>query len=138
MIYRTGDVGVMLVDGRLVHKGRKDARVKIRGHGVDIVEVQKQLLSHPDVVEAIVVPLKNELGELELTAYFISRVQPPPSVSALRRFLIEKLAAHMIPSHFVTLSELPLTPNGKINRAAAASRPFTREHGRIPTPLEMP
>ena len=118
VIYRTGDAGVMLADGRLVHKGRKDSRVKIRGHGVDIVEVQKQLLSHPDVVEAIVVTLKNELGELELIAYFTSRVQPPPPVSALRRFLLEKLAAHMIPSHFVTLDELPLTPNGKINRAA--------------------
>ena len=71
-------------------------------------------------------PLKNELGELELIAYFISRVQPPPSVSALRRFLIEKLAAHMIPSHFVTLDELPLTPNGKINRAA------------LPLPVPLP
>ena len=126
MLYRTGDVGVMLPDGRLVHKGRKDFRVKIRGHGVDIVEVQKQLLSHPDVVEAIVVPLKNELGELELSAYFTSRVQPPPSVSALRRFLTENLAAHMIPSHFMALNGLPLTPNGKINRAA------------LPLPVRLP
>ena len=126
VLYRTGDLGVLLPDGRLVHKGRKDFRVKIRGHGVDVVEVQEQLVSHPDVVEALVVPLKNELGELELIAYFTSRVQPPPRVSALRRFLIEKLAAHMIPLHFVTLNELPLTPNGKINRAA------------LPLPVPLP
>jgi amino acid adenylation domain-containing protein len=117
-VYRTGDLGLLLPDGRLVHKGRKDFRVKIRGHGVDIVEVQKQLLSHPDVTEAIVVAHKNELGELELIAYFTSPVQPSPSAAALRRFLKQRLAAHMIPSRYVTLNALPLTPNGKINRSA--------------------
>jgi amino acid adenylation domain-containing protein len=117
-VYRTGDLGLLLPDGRLVHKGRKDFRVKIRGHGVDIVEVQKQLLSHPDVSDAIVVPHKNEMGELELIAYVTSPVQPGPSVSTLRRFLKQKLAAHMIPSRYVTLNALPLTPNGKINRSA--------------------
>ena len=121
VVYRTGDLGLLLSDGRLVHKGRKDFRVKIRGHGVDIVEVQKQLLSHPDVAEAIVVPHKNKVGELELISYFTSPVQPPPSVSTLRRFLKQRLAVHMIPSHYVSLSTLPLTPNGKINRSALPS-----------------
>jgi amino acid adenylation domain-containing protein len=118
VVYRTGDLGVMLPDGRLVHKGRKDFRIKIRGHGVDLVEVQKQLLSHPDVAEALVVPHKNEMGEQELIAYFTSPFHPAPSVGTLRRFLKHRLATHMIPSRYVSLSALPLTPNGKINRAA--------------------
>jgi len=121
VVYRTGDLGLLLPDGRLVHKGRKDFRIKIRGHGVDILEVQNQLLSHPDVAEALVVPQKNEMGEHELIAYFTSPFHPAPSVSTLRRFLKQRLAAHMIPSRYVTLSALPLTPNGKINRAALPS-----------------
>jgi amino acid adenylation domain-containing protein len=118
VVYRTGDLGLLLPDGRLVHKGRKDFRIKIRGHGVDIVEVQQQLLSHPDVAEALVVPQKNEMGEHELIAYFTSPLHLAPSVSTLRRFLKHRLAAHMIPSRYVRLNALPLTPNGKINRAA--------------------
>jgi amino acid adenylation domain-containing protein len=118
VVYRTGDLGLLLPDGRLVHKGRKDFRVKIRGHGVDILEVQKQLLSHPGVAEALVVPQKNEMGEHELIAYFTSPFHPAPGVSSLRRFLRQRLAAHMIPSRYVSLNALPLTPNGKINRAA--------------------
>ena len=45
----------MLPDGCLIHKGRKDFRVKIRGYGVDLVEVEKALLSHPGIREAVIV-----------------------------------------------------------------------------------
>ncbi len=118
VVYHTGDVGVMLPDGRLVHKGRKDFRVKIRGYGVDLVEVQQQLLLHPDIDDAVVVPLKNHNGELSVVAYFTSPIQPPPDVRTLRHFLNSRLAPYMLPSHYIPLQALPLTPNGKINRAA--------------------
>jgi len=58
------------------------------------------------------------MGEWELVAYFTSGVDPAPTVSAFRRFLKQKLPAHMIPSLYVPLGAMPLTPNGKINRAA--------------------
>ena len=118
VLYHTGDVGVMLPVGSLVHKGRKDFRVKIRGYGVDLVDVQKQLSLHPDIGDAVAAPVKNDKGELNVVAYFTSPVQPAPDAKTLRHFLNDRLPAYMVPSHYVLLQALPLTPNGKINRAA--------------------
>jgi amino acid adenylation domain-containing protein len=117
-LYLTGDLGLMLPDGCLVHKGRKDYRVKIRGYGVEIAEVEKALLDHEAVREAVVVARDNELGEARLVAYYTSSSHPRPSVSDLRGFLTKKLPDYMIPSAFVTMDAIPLTPNGKVDRPA--------------------
>ena len=117
-LYFTGDLGLLLPDGCLIHKGRKDFRVKIRGYGVEIAEVEKALLAHPAIRETIVVARQNELGESHLAAYCTSSRQPSPSVSEIREFLSKKLPNYMIPAAFLFLDSMPLTPNGKINRRA--------------------
>jgi amino acid adenylation domain-containing protein len=117
-LYLTGDLGLMRPDGCLLYKGRKDFRVKVRGYGVETAEVEKRLLSHPDVREAIVVARQNPLGESYLVAYFTAQSHLVPTVSELRGFLLEKLADYMVPSAFVMLEAMPLTPNGKLDRQA--------------------
>ena len=117
-LYLTGDLGLMRPDGCLLYKGRKDFRVKVRGYGVETAEVEKRLLSHPDVREAIVVARQNRLGESYLVAYFTVSDHSVPTVSELRGFLLEKLADYMVPSSFVMLDAMPLTPNGKLDRSA--------------------
>src|SRR5882724_3348244 len=117
-LYLTGDLGLMRPDGCLLYKGRKDFRVKVRGYGVETAEVEKRLLSHPDVREAVVVARQNRLGESYLVAYFTVRDHSVPTVSELRGFLLEKLADYMLPSAFVMLDAMPLTPNGKLDRSA--------------------
>ena len=117
-LYLTGDLGLMRTDGCLLYKGRKDFRVKIRGYGVEVAEVEKRLLNHPDVREAVVVAKQNRLGESYLVAYFTVQSHSAPTVSELRGFLLEKLADYMVPSAFVTLDAMPLTPNGKLDRSA--------------------
>ncbi|MCL6751962.1 amino acid adenylation domain-containing protein [Nostoc sp. CCCryo 231-06] len=52
----------------------------------------------------------------QLVAYCVTRHQPAPTTSELRRFLLEKLPDYMIPAAFVILDALPLTPNGKVDR----------------------
>jgi amino acid adenylation domain-containing protein len=117
-IYFTGDLGLMLPDGCLIHKGRKDFRVKIRGYGVELAEVETALRSHPAVMEAAVIAPQSKSGEARLVAYFTSSLQAAPSVSELRSFIREKLPDYMIPSAFVKLESIPLTPNGKVDRKA--------------------
>lgn len=116
-LYLTGDLGLMRTDGCLLYKGRKDFRVKIRGYGVEVAEVEKRLLKHPDVREAIVVAKQNPLGESYLVAYFTVQSHSAPTVSELRCFLLEKLADYMVPSAFVMLDAMPLTPYGKFDRS---------------------
>jgi amino acid adenylation domain-containing protein len=117
-LYLTGDLGLMLPDGCLIYKGRKDFRVKIRGHGIEIAEVERALLAHPAIREAVVVARKAASGEARLIAYFVSSVEPVPTINELRRFLKQKLPDYMLPSTFVLLDAMPLTTNGKIERQA--------------------
>jgi amino acid adenylation domain-containing protein len=117
-IYYTGDLGLMRPDGCLIHKGRKDFRIKIRGYGVDLVEVEKAMLSHPGIREAVVVSPKIDSGETRLVSYYTSDSEPGPTISTIRAHLKEKLADYMVPSVFVKLEGMPLTANGKIDRRA--------------------
>lgn len=117
-IYYTGDLGLMRPDGCLIHKGRKDFRVKVRGYAVDLVEVEKALLSHSGIREAVAVSPKTQSGDSRLIAYFVSGREIAPTVSDLRIYLRQKLTDYMIPSAFVRLEKIPLTTNGKVDRAA--------------------
>lgn len=117
-LYLTGDLGVMLPDGCLVYKGRKDFRIKIRGYGVDLKEVELALRNHPMVTDAVVVAREQKRREKELIGYFTSTFRTSPSESELRSFLQQKLADYMIPSAFVMLDSIPLTPHNKVDRNA--------------------
>ena len=117
-LYLTGDLGLMLPDGCLFHRGRKDFRVKIRGYGVEIAEVESDLRDYDAINDGVVVARQSESGEARLVAYFTSSSQPRPSVSELRRFLKDKLPDYMVPSAFVMLDAMPLTPSGKVDRGA--------------------
>ena len=117
-LYFTGDIGVMLPDGCLIHKGRKDFRVKIRGYGVELAEIERALLEHDAVREAVVTTQQNPSGDARLIAYFTPVNSLGPGVSALLRYLKKKLPDYMIPTTLVRLDTLPLTSNGKVNRSA--------------------
>ena len=117
-VYLSGDLGLMLADGCLIHKGRKDFRVKIRGYGVEIAEIEKVLNTHSAVGQAVVVARKKETGEAQLVAYYTRTELPAPTVSELRGFLKNQLPNYMIPATFVMLEAIPLTHGGKIDRRA--------------------
>jgi amino acid adenylation domain-containing protein len=115
-VYHTGDLGRMLPDGCLIYMGREDSQVKVRGHRVEIVEIELALRSQDNVEEAVVVYREDEPGDQRLVAYIVPMSPPVPRISALRQALADILPGHMMPSAFVMLAALPLTPAGKIDR----------------------
>ncbi len=117
-IYRTGDLGRMLSDGCLVHLGRTDFQVKIKGHRIEAGEVEMALAVLPTVKEAAVVAAKSRSGDQRLVAYVVPEGETAPTVTALRRALAMRLPDHMIPSVFVPLDSLPKAPNGKVSVGA--------------------
>jgi acyl carrier protein len=117
-IYRTGDMGVMRPDGCLEHRGRKDFQVKVRGNRIEVSEIETALLVLDTIKEAVVVGREDRTREKCLVAYIVPTDKPTPTVSALRRALLEKLPDYMIPSNYMFLDALPLTPNGKLDRKA--------------------
>ncbi len=116
-LYRTGDLVRELPSGNLAFVGRRDHQVKIRGYRVEPDAVATALDSHPAVTEAVVVARDDGPAGRRLLGYVVT---PDTSVSSaeLRRYLAERLPAHMVPSAFVHLASLPQTPNGKVDHQA--------------------
>ncbi len=115
--YRTGDLGQFLPDGLLVHRGRKDFQIKIRGNRVEVGEVEEALRALPGIEDAAVAASAGEDGENRLVGYVVWEGRPGTS-RALRASLSATLPDHMVPASFVSLPALPLTARGKVDRAA--------------------
>lgn len=116
-MYHSGDLGRRLADGSLVHFGRKDSQVKVRGYRVELAEVEMALIQSPLIKEAaVVVKCCDGSGENSIVAYIVPATAHKPVPAELRGFLLQKLTSHMIPSQFVTVTELPRTTQGKIDR----------------------
>lgn len=117
-IHLTGDLGRLRSDGCLEHLGRKDSRAKIRGHRVELGEVEAVLLDLEEVSEAAVLVREDEKGRTYLTAYVVPSQMALPTTDTLRACLAQTLPDYMIPSHFITLENLPLTGTGKLDKRA--------------------
>jgi amino acid adenylation domain-containing protein len=115
-VYLTGDLGRRLPDGNLLHVGRRDFQVKIRGHRVDVSEIDAALRAIDGVADAVAVGREDALGEVRLVAYYVATGQRPVSPGTLRRALATALPDFMMPSAFVALDSLPQTPTGKTDR----------------------
>ncbi|PRG57035.1 amino acid adenylation domain-containing protein [Burkholderia gladioli] len=116
-LLRTGDLGLWLADGQLLHLGREDFQIKVRGQRVELPAVELELASHPQLAAAAAIG--RELGgELQLVAYYVPRPGAELDASALHAWLAERLPAPMVPSRFAALAAMPLLPNGKLDRLA--------------------
>src|SRR6185369_901057 len=110
-LYRTGDRGRQLADGRIEVLGRIDHQVKVRGFRVELGEIESTLANLPGVREAAVIVHKDSL-----IAFIATNASP--AVSDLRESLRKLLPEPMVSSSFVLLADLPRTPAGKVDRRA--------------------
>ncbi|MEM9555198.1 MAG: amino acid adenylation domain-containing protein [Acidobacteriota bacterium] len=131
--FRTGDRVRWLPSGDLAFGGRADLQVKVRGHRVELEEVEAALLRVDGVDEAVVVTLPDGEGSLALHAAVVvaERLQADPAaadgiVGALRTLL----PPHAVPARVAVRDALPRTPTGKVDRRAVrrdATSPDTGE-----------
>ena len=115
--YFTGDLGRALSDGSIVHLGRRDFQVKVRGYRVEPAEVEAELRKLEGIKDAVVMGRPDGVDGHQLVAYLVA-AGVAPTVTILRRELRRTLPEYLVPSRFVMLPALPLTPNGKIDRRA--------------------
>jgi amino acid adenylation domain-containing protein len=114
-LYRSGDRVRRLPDGQLDFLGRLDGQIKIRGHRIELGEVEAALGRHPEVRDAVVLATEAaQPADRSLIGYLVTDGLIPDS--ELRRFLRGLLPEVMIPAAFVCRRELPLTANGKVDR----------------------
>ena len=117
-LYKTGDLGRFLPDGRIEFLGRNDFQVKIRGFRIELAEIEARLSTCEGVREAVVTAHESGPGEKRLVAYYTTLTGDGISVELLKSHLSRTLASHMVPAAYVHLAALPLTPNGKVDRKA--------------------
>jgi amino acid adenylation domain-containing protein len=115
-LYRTGDLVRWLADGRVEFLGRTDFQVKVRGHRIELGEVEAAVSAHPQVREAVVEAREDGAGGRRLIAYYVAAA--PLEAEALREGTAAHLPDYMVPAAFVRLEAMPLTPNGKLDRKA--------------------
>lgn len=120
--YRTGDL-VCEHDGALVHLGRLDHQVKVRGQRVEIGEIEAALRRLPGIRDAVVGAHDDGESGLELRAAYTGLPHRPAELAAT---LGRTLPAYMVPALVEHFDELPLTFNGKIDRSIVTAVLFDR------------
>nr|WP_253774194.1 non-ribosomal peptide synthetase [Goodfellowiella coeruleoviolacea] len=120
-MYRTGDLVRWRADGQLEYVGRVDDQVKVRGHRVELGEVEAALLAHVDAAVVVV-------RDGRLVGYVVGAAEP----DVLRNTLAATLPEHMVPAAIVVLPRIPLTPHGKLDRKALPAPERTTTSSRAP------
>ncbi len=119
--YRSGDLAVLDAPTRLRHLGRIDSQIKLRGHRIELEEIDCALLDLPGVRDAACALVDS--GEGELWAFLQIDADAAPDPRTLRRQLAQRLPAPMLPARFLRAAALPRLPNGKRDRAALRGLP---------------
>ncbi|MFJ1675389.1 amino acid adenylation domain-containing protein [Streptomyces sp. NPDC088251] len=116
-MYRTGDLVRQRSDGMLEFVGRADEQVKVRGHRVELGEVEAALRRLPGVGQAAAAVYRDATDEPSLAAYVVP-ADGALDPAALRERLAATLPGHLVPTVFTVLDAIPVTANGKTDRTA--------------------
>ncbi|KAI0168906.1 hypothetical protein GGR52DRAFT_496538 [Hypoxylon sp. FL1284] len=128
-IYRSGDIGRMLPDGSLIISGRVDTQVKLRGHRIELQEIEATTLrsglvrsctgvlitpknASAQQLALFCVPKDHELTDFKILPMTDSTRQ---TIVAVQQVLRAALPDYMVPSFVVPISATPLTSSGKVD-----------------------
>ncbi|MET9695857.1 amino acid adenylation domain-containing protein [Streptomyces sp. NPDC006529] len=121
--YRSGDLVSRRHDDRFVYRGRADLQVKLRGHRIELSDIELAVQAHPAVTDAVVWVHAFKPGDDRLAcAYLVAEGAEDPRARTLRAHVRDLLPSYMHPSVYqaLPLAYLPRTVNGKVNRAEVA------------------
>jgi long-chain acyl-CoA synthetase len=128
----TGDLASRDADCFFCHRGRAKEILKIGGHRVSPIEIEQVIARHPDVAEAAVVGVQDDLmGEVP-AAVVVPRPGATVSEADLLLFCRERLPAYQVPVRFALVEALPRNESGKLLRTELTTQFYTAA-GQRPT-----
>ncbi len=142
-MYRSGDLARWREDGTLEFLGRADRQVKVRGHRIELEEIEAALQAQVSIEQALVAAREDAVAGRCLVAYLVPRTGYTVDAGQLRAALAQRLPQFMIPSLFTSLARLPLTRSGKLDRQAllaatdAIAAPANYELPLTPTEVQL-
>ncbi|WP_115708600.1 non-ribosomal peptide synthetase, partial [Legionella sainthelensi] len=129
-LYKTGDLVRWTSAGELEYIGRNDFQVKIRGHRIELGDIESALNEFVGVQQSVVVvkTMQDEEQSSQINHYLVGYYVAPPLIDeeALFTHLAKKIPDYMLPNMLVRLDEIPLNPNGKVDRKALPTPNFNR------------
>jgi amino acid adenylation domain-containing protein/non-ribosomal peptide synthase protein (TIGR01720 family) len=128
-LYRSGDIVRWLPSGELEYVGRNDFQVKIRGHRIELSEIEQAFVAVTSVAHCAVVIQGRETPRI--VAYYVAEITL--NDEQVKRQLAELLPDYMVPAALVQLLALPLTINGKLDTRALPEPDYSQvSHGYRP------
>jgi acyl-CoA synthetase (AMP-forming)/AMP-acid ligase II len=121
-VYRTGDMAVYDENGDLVFSGRRDNMVKVRGHRVELGEIEIILGSHDDVRIAVVVAVPDEKFTNRIYSFVSLKDGSQIEPENLLDFCAASMPPYMVPEIVWIEDTFPMTPNDKIDRKSLKER----------------
>ncbi len=116
--YVTGDVFRRDSEGFHYFVGRTDDMFVSGGENIYPADVERMLERHPDVAQAAVVPIDDEIKGQKPVAFVVAKPGRAPSDDDIKRFALANAPAYAHPRFVWFVAELPLASTNKLDRAA--------------------
>ncbi|HJQ01703.1 MAG TPA: AMP-binding protein [Jatrophihabitans sp.] len=117
--YRTGDLAQYRPDGTLHFLGRADGQIKLRGHRIELSEIEAVAEEQPGVLEAAAILRDVEDAERAHIALFVV-TDGTLTVRQIRSWLAQRLPQYMRPARVLVERSLPRNTSGKLDRVSLA------------------
>jgi carnitine-CoA ligase len=123
--FHTGDRVVRDSDGFYRFIDRMKDAIRRRGENISSYEVEQVLVSHPQVENAAVFPVRSELAEDEVMAAIVLRAGETISYAALLDYCQPRMPYFAVPRFLEFVEALPVTENGKVTKYKLRERGVT-------------
>ena len=115
-VYKTGDVVSLDPQGNYVFLGRKDHMIKSRGYRIEIGEIETVLNNHPEIGNAVVIPIPDELIGNRISVIIVPSTPGKMKKEDILQYCSQHLPRYMIPESIEFRDSLPTTSSGKVDR----------------------
>lgn len=123
----TGDMLMRDEEGNLYFVDRTSDAIRRRGENISSMEVEQEIVAHPDIVECAVIPVASEHTEQEVMAVVVPRPGAAIDPAELIEFLAPRMAYFMVPRYVDVVDALPKTQTGKIRKYSLRERGLTAQ-----------
>ena len=115
-VYKTGDLVSLDSQGNYVFLGRKDHMIKSRGYRIEIGEIETVLNNHPEIGNAVVIPIPDELIGNRISVIIVLSTPGKMKKEDILQYCSQHLPKYMIPESVEFRDSLPTTSSGKVDR----------------------
>ena len=119
---RTGDVGRIDPQGYITLTDRAKDVIKSGGEWISSVDLENQLIAHPQVREAAVVGVPDERWQERPLAAVVLQEGAELSAEELREYLSDKVVRWWLPERWTFIEEIPRTSVGKYDKKTIRAR----------------